>query len=130
MSLSMEERELVKLYCAWLEYFSHDVMLDDYEEYNTGNELYDSRFIDFKVNLKTGNGIIPLFSFHYDDDPDNGRFAKCDVNNLKMIFGKHTKDKSEVCKEIVFKDMNELSDWLRDKTRDELSHHDEYYDIK
>lgn len=127
MSLSIKERDLVRLYCAWLEYFSHDVMLDDYEEYNAGNELYDCTFIGFKTNLKTSNGIIWLFDFHYDDEPDNGRLAKCDVDNLKVIFGKYDKDKIQICQEIVFKDMNEMSDWLRDKTRDGLSYSDEYF---
>lgn len=128
MGATKKERDLIRLFGAFVEYCCTDTMIDQEDiEADQSKVWYSSKpiwqysYIDFRNYVKECNNIVPLIDIRYDEDglaDSNGKDGYeiiMDLNNIKVSFFEYKNGSKKLKNELIFKSLNEMSDWLRDQ---------------
>lgn len=122
--LDQNERELVRLFGAYVEYCCTDIDQEELEDQSIvvrlPKPIYQYSYIDFKNYLKENNNVIVLTNFRYDDEPDKGHLVIMNIDKIKVSFFEYVDESKKISHELIFKNVNEMADWLRDQWMDEI----------
>ena len=136
MPVTQREAELIRLFGAFVEYCCTDVMVDQEDvERDQSKVWYSSKpiwqysYTDFRDYMKECDNLIPLVDLRYDsndesrvygDSGDSGYAVIMDINKIKVSFYKYEDGVRKLNHDLIFKNIPEMADWLRDRDEEEL----------